>query len=167
MTQKQSDQTITHGKYISFSYSITDGKGTVVEQHDLPVGYVYGGDSEMIGGVDKAILGKKIGDEVLVDIGPEKTFGAHNPALVFTDDINNVPPQFRSLGSEVQMQNDQGETKIFYVTEITKTHVTIDGNHPLAGKPLTVKVTILEVRDAMPGDAETSGIHSNKQPILN
>ncbi len=165
MTQNQSDQQVAFGKYISFSYSITDDKGNVVEQHDMPVSYVYGGDSEMIGGVDKAILGKKVGDEILVDIAPEENFGPHDPNLVFVDDIQNVPPQFRTLGAEVQMQNEQGETKSFYITEITDTHVTIDGNHPLAGKPLTIKVNLLEIRDAMPGDAETSGIHATKPTI--
>lgn len=162
------NDTVAFGKYVSFSYSITDDKGNVVEQHDLPVGYVYGGDSEMIGGVDKAILGKKAGDELLVDIEPEEMFGQRDEALIVTDDINNVPPQFRSLGTEVQMQNDKGDSKTFYITEITETTVTIDGNHPLAGKPLTIKVNILEVRDAMPGDAETSGIHAtNPNPTLN
>ena len=159
------NETVKAGKYVSFSYSITDDKGNVVEQHDLPVGYVYGGDSEMIGGVDAAILGKKAGDELLVDIGAESMFGERDESLIFTDDINNVPPQFRSLGTEVQMQNDQQETKTFYVTEITETSVTIDGNHPLAGKPLTIKVNLIEVRDILPGDAENSGIHATKPTI--
>ena len=87
-------------------------------------------------------------------------WGPHDPGLTYTDDIENIPPQFRQLGAEVSMQNDAGEMKTFYVTRIEDGQLTVDGNHPLAGKPLIVKVSILEVRDALPGEENTSGVHS-------
>ena len=62
------------------------------------------------------------------------------------------------------MQNDQGETKVFYVTQIADGEVTVDGNHPLAGKELTVRVVITEVRDARPGEEQVSGIHAVEMP---
>ena len=58
------------------------------------------------------------------------------------------------------MKNDKGEAKTFYVTRIEDGKVTVDGNHPLAGKHLTVRVTITEVRDARPGEEQVSGIHA-------
>ena len=58
------------------------------------------------------------------------------------------------------MRNEEGETKTFYVTRIEDGTLTIDGNHPMAGKTLTVNLKILEVRDARPEDAMSSGIHS-------
>jgi FKBP-type peptidyl-prolyl cis-trans isomerase SlyD len=60
----------------------------------------------------------------------------------------------------VQMQNDQGETRSFFITRIENGEVTVDGNHPLAGKHLKVRVTIQEVRDARPGEEQVSGIHA-------
>ncbi|MBA1329906.1 peptidylprolyl isomerase, partial [Candidatus Endoriftia persephone str. Guaymas] len=80
------------------------------------------------------------------------------PTLTFTDDLENVPPEFRKLGAEVQMQNSEGETKSFFVTKIEDGKLTVDGNHPLAGKRLLVKVKILEVRDATREDAQSIGI---------
>jgi FKBP-type peptidyl-prolyl cis-trans isomerase SlyD len=68
-----------------------------------------------------------------------------------------VPPQFHHVGAEVQMQNDSGEARLFYVTKIDKGRVTVDGNHPLAGKSLHVRVRILEVRDATIADLNVSG----------
>ena len=62
------------------------------------------------------------------------------------------------------MQNEQGETKSFFVTRIDDGEVTVDGNHPLAGKQLTVRVTIQEVRDAKPGEEQVSGIHAVQMP---
>ena len=45
------------------------------------------------------------------------------------------------------MQNDSGDVKSFYVTRIEDRTLTVDGNHPLAGKALKVHVRIQEVRD--------------------
>lgn len=151
---------IGNGKYVSLTYTILDDAGNVVEQHDLPLGFVYGSDTELIGGMDTAIKGKAAGDSVEVSIPPEDAFGAHDPSMTFTDDIENVPPEYRRLGAEVQMQNEGGEAKTFYVTSIEDGKLTVDGNHPLAGKTLTVKIEILEVRDAKSGEDKVSGIHA-------
>ena len=159
-----SKQKIQPGKYVSISYSITDDAGRVVEQHDLPIGFVYGSDTELIGGMDTAIAGKQAGDELGVELSPEDAFGQHDPDLTFVDDLENVPPQFRHVGAEVQMQNDQGDTKTFFISKIEDGKVTIDGNHPLAGKKLKINIKILEVRDARPGEERTSGIHSVQAP---
>jgi len=147
-----SKQTIKPGKFVSLTYSIVDDKGQVVEQSDLPVSYIYGGDTEMIGGMDRAMAGKKAGDSVQLTVSPEQGFGPHDPSLTFTDDLENVPPEFRRVGAEVQMQNEAGEVKVFYVTRIANGKLTVDGNHPLAGKELKVTVRILEVRDATQED---------------
>lgn len=159
-----SDEIVKPGKYVALTYTIVDEIGEVVEQHDVPLGFVYGSDTELIGNMDKAVAGKRVGDQVEVKVPPEQGFGDHDPSLTFTDAIENVPPQFRQVGAEVQMQNEQGETKAFYVTRIADGQVTVDGNHPLAGKDLTVRVTITEVRDARPGEDKTSGIHAVQMP---
>lgn len=72
-----SDQIIKRGKYVALTYTIEDEHGTVVEQHDLPLGFVYGSDTELIGGMDKAVAGKSVGDQVEVDVSPDQ--GSVNP----------------------------------------------------------------------------------------
>ena len=147
-----SSDTIKPGKFVSLTYTISDTEGRVLEQNDLPVNYVHGGDTELIGSMDRAIAGKRAGDEVEVTVGPEDGFGERDPDLSFTDDIENVPPQFRHVGAEVQMQNEAGEVKTFYVTKIEDGQLTVDGNHPMAGKELVIRVKIHEVRDATTAD---------------
>lgn len=141
-------EVIKTGKYVSLTYTIADWEGNLLEQNDIPVNYVHGGETELIGGMDRAVVGKGPGDRVEMLVLPEDGFGPHDPDLTFTDDLANVPPQFRHLGAEVQMQNEAGETQTFYVTKIEDEKLTVDGNHPLAGKTLKVQVKILEVRDA-------------------
>jgi FKBP-type peptidyl-prolyl cis-trans isomerase SlyD len=147
-----SDQVVTDGKYVSLTYSICDDHGNVLEQTDLPVGYVHGGQQELIGGMDRAVVGKRAGDTVELTLSPNEGFGPHDPDLAFTDRIENVPPQFRRVGAEVQMENESGDVKTFYVSRIEGGRLTVDGNHPLAGKSLLVKVRIQEVRDPTPDE---------------
>ena len=64
------------------------------------------------------------------------------------------------------MQNETGEVKSFFVTKIEDGKLTVDGNHPLAGKELVVRVKILEVRDATKEDAMHIGI-TGQSPTLN
>lgn len=148
-------ETIQPGKYVSLTYTISDSDDNLLEQNDLPVNYIHSGDKELIGGMDRAVLGKSAGDEVEMEVPPEDGFGQPDPDLMFTDDLENVPPQFRRIGAEVQMESESGDVKTFYVTKIEDGKLTVDGNHPLAGKTLIVRVKILEVRNPTPEDMGT------------
>lgn len=141
------EQLITAGKLVALTYRIEDGQGNVLEQTDIPVSYIHGGQTELIGGMDAAVDGRHAGDEVELILGPDQGFGPHDPDLTFTDPLENVPPEFRFVGAEVQMENDAGETRQFHVTRIEDGKLTLDGNHPLAGMTLRVHVRIEEVRD--------------------
>jgi len=150
-------EVIKPGKFVSLTYVISDSEGHLLEQNDIPVNYVHGGETELIGGMDGAVTGKRAGERIELDIPEEDGFGPHDPNLTFTDDIDNGPPQFRHLGAEVQMQSESGEAKVFYVTHIENGKLTVDGNHPLAGKHLHVSVHILQVRDATIEDMAPDG----------
>ncbi|MEJ2529353.1 MAG: FKBP-type peptidyl-prolyl cis-trans isomerase [Gammaproteobacteria bacterium] len=154
---------IQPGKYVSLTYTISDADGNLLEQNDIPVNYIHSGDTELIGGMDRAVLGKSAGDKVEMVVPPEDGFGEHHSDLTFTDDLENVPPEFRRVGAEVQMESESGEVKTFYVTKIEDGKLTVDGNHPLAGKTLKVSVKILEVRNPTPEDLspDTDGFSIN------
>ncbi|HHJ34667.1 MAG TPA: peptidylprolyl isomerase [Gammaproteobacteria bacterium] len=139
---------ITHNKFVSLVYTITDDDDNILERIDMPIQYIQGAGSQVIEKIEMALEGHQTGDLVQVSLTPEEGFGAHQPELTFSDDINNVPPQFHSIGAEVEFQNDQGESKIFRVTEIADGKLTVDGNHPFAGKNITYNITVQEVRDA-------------------
>ena len=161
-----SEERIQDGKYVSLTYRIADETGVVLEHSDLPVSFILGGNQELIGGMDEAIRGKRAGDEVDFELAPEQGFGRHDPDLTFTDDLANVPPQFRHVGAEVQMQNETGEVKTFFVSRIEEGRLTIDGNHPLAGKRLRVHVRIHEVREATRDDLAQDGQSCAMPPAL-
>jgi len=159
------DQRVSRNKVVQFTYSIADEDGNIVEQVDLPVQYVHGaGDMGLIERVEHALDGARVGDKVEARVPPAEGFGEIDPSLSFVDDIDNVPPQFRKVGMKVEMANDAGETKEFEITKIENDKVTIDGNHPLAGKTAKFVVTVLSIRDATVDEIK-NGVTNDNVPM--
>ena len=141
--------TITTNKFVELTYRIIDQtNGEVIEQVEEPLGYVQGDNTLLFNQVTKELEGKSVGDEVEILLKAEDAFGPKLEELIFTDDINNVPLEYRFIGAAVTMQNDKGGTKDFIVSSIEDGKLTIDGNHPLAGKDMIFYVEVLSVRDA-------------------
>ena len=150
---------VAAGKLVSVTYSIRDAGGQVLELSELPVTYIQGGHNELIGGMDRALEGKVAGDVVELELSPDESgFGEYDPSLTFADDLDNVPPEFREIGAEVPMQSDAGDVRTFYVTRIENGRLTVDGNHPLAGKHLRVQIRIHDVRDPTLADLEQDAV---------
>ncbi|MDA8382967.1 MAG: peptidylprolyl isomerase [Betaproteobacteria bacterium] len=141
---------VAQHKVIYLTYSILDGAGSVFEQYDLPVGYVHGANSGLFDKIEQALDGHRVGDKVEVVLSPSEGFGEHKAELTYTDDIENVPPEYRYVGAEVLFENDQGEQMTFRVSDIKDGRLTVDGNHPLAGRTATFVVKIVSIRDATP-----------------
>ena len=159
--------TVTPNTLVYITYSILDGRGMVVEQHDIPVGYVQGANSGILPAIESAVAGRKAGERIEITLAPEEGYGLRDESLVFTDDIDNVPPQFRRVGAEVTFENEAGETKVFYVTAIEDGKLTLDGNPSLAGQSVTCLVNIMdmraatpeEIRNGRPLDVQTGTVH--------
>ena len=142
--------TVTQNTLVYITYSILDERGMVVEQYDIPVGYVQGANSGILPAIESAVAGRKVGERIEIKLSPEEGYGLRDESLVFTDDIDNVPPQFRRIGAEVMFENASGETKVFYVTAIEDGQLTLDGNPSLAGQTVTCLVNVVDIRDATP-----------------
>ncbi len=142
-------ETISINKYVELIYRIVDqSNGAVIEQVEDPLGYVHGDNTLLFNQVTKELEGKCVGDEVEILLKAKDAFGPKIDELIFTDDLNNVPLEYRFIGATVSMQNDKGGTKDFIVSNIEDGKLTIDGNHPLAGKDIVFYVEVLSIRDA-------------------
>lgn len=151
-------EVITRDKFVSLIYTITDENDEILERIDMPVNYVHGRDSQVIEKVEQALEGREQGDEISVELSPEEGFGEHQPELTFTDDIENVPHEFRHVGAEVEFQNDKGESRMFRVSRIEDGTLTVDGNHPFAGRVITYNIKVMNVRDATPDEIASSAM---------
>lgn len=142
------EQIVSRNKVVYITYTIWDQGGNLFEQHDLPVGYVHGARGPLLEKIEQALEGRQVGDRLEVTLTAQDAFGERRPGLTFTDDIANVPPQHRRLGSEVLFENDRGEQLVFRVIRIENGRLTIDANHPLAGQTIRFVVDIVAVRPA-------------------
>ena len=145
-----SEQVIRTGKVVYITYSVLDERGNIFGQQDMPTGYVQGADSGLFAAVERALEGKREGDQVQARVPPEEAFGDPDPDLIISEDLENLPPMLRSIGAQAEMQNDAGDVLTFRVVEIKDGMVTLDGNNPLAGKPCVVAATVVSIRDATP-----------------
>jgi len=157
---------VSRGKVISVTYTIRDqADDNLLEAVEIPVDYLHGGRAGLYEKIEAALEGKTVGEGVEVVLTPEDAFGPRDPSLTFTDVLENVPPDFRRLGAQAEFTNDAGETVTMTVTHIDAGTITLDGNHPLAGKNLIFSVRVAAIRNATPQElmagevAQAQGLH--------
>jgi FKBP-type peptidyl-prolyl cis-trans isomerase SlyD len=159
------DNFVEQNKVVSFVYTIVDTDGTLLEQPDIPISYVHGGQHDLFEKVEQVLDGAVVGDTVEVQLTAEEGFGAPDPELTYTDSIENVPDKFRRIGAEVEMKNDKGDSKKFIVTRIEDGKLTVDGNHPLAGKTIIFRISVTDIRAATP-EEQANGVDAMAMPVL-
>jgi FKBP-type peptidyl-prolyl cis-trans isomerase SlyD len=150
--------TIQYGKYVELKYKVLDVKtGSILTAVDFPLGYVHGVNDVLSAQVMAELEGKTAGDTISVELDGQKIFGSRDESLVITDYIENVPEEYREVGTTIVMQNDSGNTKSFVVTRIDEKTLTVDGNNPLCGRQVMFELQILEVRDATEAEVAAGG----------
>ncbi len=147
-------------KVVTLHYILTDGEGRVIDKSDDGSFAYLHGASNIIPGLEEALAGKSAGDEFTVKIAPEDGYGARNDAM-----LQQVPKNMFedgsqiAVGSQFHAQGPNGEMLVVTVVEVADEHVTVDGNHPLAGVDLHFEVTIVDVRDASAEELEHGHVH--------
>ena len=155
-------EVIRDGKFVELTYKVTDRKlGHVLTRVEFPLGYVHGHNEILAPSVHRELEGKSAGDVIEVIIDGNQIFGPRDESLVFSDDIENVPEEYRQVGTSILMENDKGQTRSFLVTHIDDERLTVDGNNPLRGREVIFTLEILTVRDATDVETRTGGaIHA-------
>ena len=153
-----SSETIRDGKFVELTYKVTDRRsGHVLTQVEFPLGYVHGHNEILAPFVHKELEGKSAGDVIEVPIDGNRIFGRRDESLVFTDHIENVPEEYRRVGTSILMENEKGQTRSFRVTRVTDETLTVDGNNPLCGREVVFTLEILSVRDATHEETRAGG----------
>lgn len=149
---------IEDNKYVELTYSVIDQKtGATLVNIEYPLGYVQGGNEILSPMVMDQLDGKCEGDIINVPIDCTLLYGERDENLVFTDAIENVPEDYREVGTTIVMENSKGEPKEFIVTRMDDKTLTVDGNNPLCGREVVFKIEILKVREATEQELEDGG----------
>jgi FKBP-type peptidyl-prolyl cis-trans isomerase SlyD len=152
---------IQNNSAVSFHYKLTDDDGINIDSSEgkEPLGYLHGAGN-IIPGLEKALEGKKVGDSLTVAVTAAEGYGEVQKEL-----IQEVPHEaFQGintieLGMQFEAQTGQGGTVPVTVVAVTDELVTVDGNHPLAGRNLNFDVTIEEVRKASEEELARGHLH--------
>jgi FKBP-type peptidyl-prolyl cis-trans isomerase SlyD len=153
-----SSETIRPGKFVELTYKVTDRKtGHVLTRVEFPLGYVHGHNEILAPSVHRELEGRSTGDVIQVPIDGNQIFGPRDESLVFTDHIDNVPEEYRQVGTSILMENDKGQTRSFLVTRVDDETLTVDGNNPLCGREVFFTLEILTVRDATAEETRVGG----------
>jgi len=138
---------IKDGDTLRVHYTGTLADGTVFDssRERDPLEFTLG-RGMLIPGFEAAVLGREAGDVVSTTIPPEDAYGTVDPELIFTVARAQVPSHIPlEVGTPLQLSNEQGQMDVT-ITEVDAEEVTLDANHPLAGKALTFEIEILEIK---------------------
>jgi len=149
---------IQENKFVELTYEVRDSKtGHVLSTIEFPLGYVHGVNSVLASDVTDQLEGKTAGDTIEVTIDCNKIYGPRDESLVFTDHLENVPEEYREVGTKIVMESENGEVKEFLVTRMDDKTLTVDGNHPMCGREVIFSLEVLNVRDATEEEIEAGG----------
>lgn len=134
---------------VSIDYTLTDVDGAVLDSSkgQKPLDYLHG-SGNIIAGLEEALEGKSKGDQVKVHVPPEKGYGQRNLTLAqkmprkMFDSKHEIKP-----GMRFHAEGQHGARAVT-VTAVDTEHVTVDANHPLAGKLLNFDISVVDVREA-------------------
>jgi peptidylprolyl isomerase len=104
------------------------------------------GKGEFLPGLEKGVLGMSIGERRTLSVSPEEGYGPRHEERVFEYDRSRLPEGFvPEVGQKMQMYRADGQPVEVTITRISDAAVTLDCNHPLAGKHLIFDITLEEI----------------------
>jgi peptidylprolyl isomerase len=104
------------------------------------------GQGEVISGFEEAVVGMQPDESKSTTLPPEKAYGSHNPEMVVTVNKDQFPEHLNPrVGQQLQMRQAEGQTIVVAVTDVSESSVTLDANHPLAGRDLTFDIELVEI----------------------
>ena len=141
MTQVKTGDTVR----IHYTGTLSDGTTFDSSAGRDPLEFTVGA-GQIIPGLDKAMPGMTPGDKKTVEIASEEAYGEVHPEAVQQVPRTEIPDHIPlDLGTQLQVQTPTGQTVQVVVAEVTETEVTLDANHPLAGKDLTFAIELVEI----------------------
>ena len=140
---------VEKNRVVTLNYTLRDEQGTILDASNArrPLSYLHG-KGNIIPGLEQALVGKAAGDKLDVTVAPEQGYGPRDERLVQIvprtkfGDVQGLAP-----GMQVRATGQRGP-RMVTVVRVDRDFVTIDGNHPLAGRTLHFSVEVAEVRKA-------------------
>ncbi len=141
------ETTAENGDMVTVHYTgkTEDGRVFASSVEGDPIEFTIG-EGELIPGFEKGVIGMREGERQEFAVPPEEGFGDYRMELVTTIDKNDFPDNFEpEEGKLLRLKRDDGENFDARITRVEGDDVTIDANHPLAGRTLRMDVDMLNI----------------------
>ena len=151
---------VANEKVVSIDYTLTDEQGNVLDSSRGrgPLSYLHG-SGHIIPGLESALEGKAAGEALKVTVAPADAYGEHDPEMVQPVPRDRFPQGAElEVGTQFQAQTPAGP-RVVTVVEVQDDAVTVDANHPLAGKTLNFDVQVVSVREASEEELQHGHAH--------
>jgi FKBP-type peptidyl-prolyl cis-trans isomerase SlyD len=159
---------VEKNKVVSLSYRLTenDANGNLIEEVNAenPFVFLFGGGN-LIPGFEANVKDLAIGDTFGFSVASEDAYGSYDiqsvvnlPLTIFQKD-GVLDTDICQVGNVVPMRNDQGQQFSGTITAVGESEVTMDFNHPLAGKNLYFSGSVVALRDASDEEVEHGHAH--------
>jgi len=147
-TGKEGSKMAKDGDTVNVHYTGKLEDGTVFDSsvEREPLEFTLGAGT-IVPGFEEAVRGMQAGQSKTVTIPSQEAYGPHRDEMVLVIERTKLPPELKpDVGQQLQMQQPDGRAVSVLVTDVSETTITIDANHPLAGKDLTFEIELLEIK---------------------
>jgi FKBP-type peptidyl-prolyl cis-trans isomerase SlyD len=144
---------------VSIDYTLTDDEGRTLDssQGREPLAYLHGAGN-IVPGLEKALEGRDSGATIEVSVAPEEGYGHYQAGLVRNVPVRKLPEGRAQAGQRLRLDTTEGP-RVFTVKAVKGDYAQLDGNHPLAGKTLHFKVTVVSVREPTAEELAHGHVH--------
>jgi peptidylprolyl isomerase len=146
MREKHMSQ-VKNGDTVKVHYTgkLNDGEVFDSSEGRDPLEFVVG-SGNIIQGFDTAVVGMTTGDRKTIQVTPDQGYGERDEKLVAEIERSHVPDTVDlQVGAAMQVKHSNGQVMNVTIADLTDEHVTLDANHPLAGKTLTFDIEVVEI----------------------
>lgn len=152
---------IQNDAVVTISYTLRNAGGDILDSSGDGEGLSYlHGHQNIIPGLESALAGKEVGDQVNAEIPPEDAYGERREELVFSVPRDRLPEgEELEPGMQFRAQGQDGQEVVVTLVELDGDTATMDGNHPLAGETLFFDVAVQEIRGATPEELDHGHAH--------
>jgi peptidylprolyl isomerase len=124
----------------------TENGEALATSEDTPVEFTIG-SHEVIGGLEKNVIGMQVGDKKTFTVSPEEGFGSHQKKLVETVNKDQFPDHITPrVGQKLRLKHRNGDESEILVTGIEGERVTLDANHPLCDQSLNFEIELVGIK---------------------
>ena len=130
---------------VHYTGKLTDGTVFDSSRDRQPLRFTLG-KGQLIAGFEKAVVGMAVGDRKTVVIPSAEAYGARQANAVVEMERKNLPQNFiPQVGQRLELTQQDDTNVLVTVTAVTDSTITVDANHPLAGKDLTFEIEVMSI----------------------